>query len=85
MAHECPASTSGSNAEATSSGEGDRDYGCAAEEVADARLLTKTEALAAIEALTLQFLQTIAKGEDPELLLVSLLATPNLIPQFVFF
>ena len=76
MAHECTASTSGSSAVATSSGEGDRDYGCVAEEVADARLLSRTEVLAAIESLTYQFLQAISKGEDPELLLVRLLAAP---------
>lgn len=51
--------------------EEDKDYGCLAEELADARLLSKREALTVIESLTHDFLQAISRGEDPELLLVS--------------
>lgn len=50
--------------------EEEREYGCQAEEVADARLLPREEVLEIIESLTLRFLQAIAKGEDPELHLV---------------
>ena len=44
--------------------------GCAAEEVADARLLGRSEALRVIEALTLDLLKAVARGEDPEMFLV---------------
>ena len=71
--HDCTASTSSGSATTTSLAEGDRDYSCVAEELADARLLSRAEALAAIESLTYQFLLAISKGEDPELLLVRML------------
>lgn len=44
--------------------------GCLAEELADARLPSRTEVLAILESLTLAFLQAVARGEDPELHLV---------------
>ena len=50
---------------------GERESSCLAEELADARLPSKSEVLALLESLTLAFLQAIAKGEDPELHLVS--------------
>ena len=49
----------------------ERDATCVAEELADARLLTRGETLQVIEALTLHFLEAVSKGEDPKLLLVS--------------
>ena len=48
-----------------------REYGCLAEELADARLLSKQEAVSVIESLTVSFLQAISRREDPELFLVS--------------
>lgn len=50
---------------------GEREGGCLAEELADARLRSKTEVLAILESLTIAFLQDIARGDDPELHLVS--------------
>lgn len=49
---------------------GEREAGCLAEELADARLFPQAEVLAILESLTLEFLQAIAKGSDPELHLV---------------
>lgn len=49
-----------------------REYGCLAEELADARLLSKQEAVSVIESLTVNFLQAISRREDPELFLVSI-------------
>ena len=57
--------------------EEEKDPGCLAEELADAHLLPKGETLGVIESLTLAFLQTIARGEDPEILLVSLIHLCN--------
>lgn len=57
-------------------GEGERcgegETSCMAEEVADAQLLGRSEALKVIESLTLNFLKAIARGEDPEMFLVRL-------------
>lgn len=47
-----------------------RELGCLAEELADARLLSRSETLAVIESLTEGFLEAISRGEDPELHLV---------------
>lgn len=47
-----------------------REYGCLAEELADARFLSKQEAAGVIESLAISFLQTISRREDPELFLV---------------
>ncbi len=47
-----------------------RQSGCLAEELADARLLSRSEALAVIESLTEEFLEAISRGDDPELHLV---------------
>ena len=44
--------------------------GSMAEELADAKLPPKAEVLAIIESLTLSFLESLAKGEDPSLHLV---------------
>lgn len=55
--------------------EGEREYGCLAEEVADTRLYSRQEVIAMVESLTVGFLQAISRGEDPELSLVSTTAT----------
>lgn len=49
---------------------GNSEAGCLAEELADAKLPPKTEVLAILESLTLSFLESLAKGEDPSLHLV---------------
>lgn len=49
---------------------GEAETSCVAEEMADAKLLTRSEALGVIESLTLDFLRAIARGEDPEMFLV---------------
>ena len=41
-----------------------------AEELADAKLPPKAEVLAILESLTLSFLESLARGEDPSLHLV---------------
>lgn len=64
MATSCPTSSIEAVADVK------RDYSCSAEEVADARLTTRRETLLIIESLTLDFLQAIANGDDPELYLV---------------
>ena len=47
-----------------------KDYSCAAEDLVDAKLTTKSETLLIIERLTEEFLQMVASGNDPELFLV---------------
>ena len=47
-----------------------KDYSCAAEDLVDAKLTTKSETLLIIECLTEEFLQMVASGNDPELFLV---------------
>ena len=49
---------------------GNSDAGYLAEEVADARLPPKAEVLAILESLTLSFLESLARGEEPSLHLV---------------
>ena len=46
--------------------------GAAGGEFADAQELNKTELLARIESITLDFLRAVEKGDDPELHLVIL-------------
>lgn len=41
-----------------------------AEELSDAKLPSRPEVLAILESLTLNFLQALSRGEDPELQLV---------------
>lgn len=60
--------------ESSGGSSGEREAGCLAEELADARLLPQAEVLAILESLTLRFLQAIAKGDDPELHLVRALS-----------
>lgn len=48
----------------------ERTSGSLVEELADARLRSKTEVLATLESLTLDFLRAITRGDDPQLHLV---------------
>ena len=50
--------------------EEERGYGCLAEELSDARVMSKAQVISAIETLTLDFLRAISNGKDPELSLV---------------
>lgn len=50
-----------------------RDDGYLAEELANAKLLPRSEVLAIVESLTLAFLQKLSRGEDPNLVLVHLM------------
>ena len=65
------ASTATGSCSSTTTGpETNKEYGCPAEEMVDAQLLSRGETLRVIETLTLKFLQAISKEEDPELYLV---------------
>ena len=59
-----------------------KEYGCLAEELADARLLSKKEAAGVIESLAISFLQAILRGEDPELFLVRHPNISSFIPVY---
>ena len=47
-----------------------REAGSLVEELADAKLPPKAEVLAIVESLTLSFLESLTRGEDPSLYLV---------------
>lgn len=51
--------------------EEERGYGCLAEELSDARVMSKAQVISAIETLTLDFLSAISNGKDPELSLAN--------------
>lgn len=44
---------------------------CSVEEWSDAQCLSRDEILKLIEKLVLEFLQTVSRGDDPQLILVS--------------
>ncbi len=48
------------------------DFTCSAEELVDAQLTSRKETLDIIHSLTLNFLQAVVQGDDPELSLVNI-------------
>ena len=56
-------------------GSGEGPVECWAEEVADARVTSRDQTIAVIEAITVEFLQHVASGQDPTLHLVHTLHT----------
>ena len=59
-----------------------KEFGCLAEELADARLLSKKEAAGVIESLAISFLQAISRREDPEMFLVRHPNISSFIPVY---
>ncbi len=60
-------------ASSSEEGSGQGPVECWAEEVADARVTSRDETISVIEALTVEFLELVANGEDPTLHLVDML------------